>query len=282
MNQPHNTNPDKVLLIFAMSRSGHHAIINWIQEQYPGKSYFYNHCYRNWENKQLEPHMGYDGGVHIVDNGGSETMNIYNIEEFCPFMWEKFGMKDFEELHFDENKLEVLFIVRDPYNLMASSYTKAPNPWQLYKNELGYRGTRTSIFEHQVAEIAGATGYITKDINVGLVSYNEWFSNNKYREALCDQLNIPFTDAGLQDIPSNSSFDSNNFEGKAQDMKVLERYKKYANDPRYHYCLSETLVRFGYDFFNMDPFGYHEFFDVQEDPRYLGKIATENAGVVKL
>ncbi len=250
-------NPDRVILMYAMSRSGHHATINWIQEQLPGTSYFFNHCWRDWNKKRLVPHLGFDKGVHIVGDGEGPTTVIYNIEEFCPFMWQEYDFDSFEQLN--SSRLDIVCQFRDPYNLMASSLDVDPKPHVLYKNELGVTATRTTIYELQVMEykVPREKKYIPHEV-IDL-NYNKWFVSEDYRKELCKKLNIPFTDAGLQHVPSSSSFDGMAYTGKAQDMGVLERWKKFEKEPRYWYSLSPVLVEFAYSYFDgLNPLGLFE------------------------
>jgi len=61
------------------------------------------------------------------------------------------------------------------------------------------------------------------------VRFNAWFTERPERERISAHLGLPFTDAGLQHVPhygSGSSFDRRAFEGRAGEMKVLERWTR--------------------------------------------------------
>ena len=68
------------------------------------------------------------------------------------------------------------------------------------------------------------------------VNYNRWFQDRDYREQIAQLLDIPFTDAGINNVSGcggGSSFEQRNYVGKAQEMPVLERWKQYADHPAY-------------------------------------------------
>jgi hypothetical protein len=67
-----------------------------------------------------------------------------------------------------------------------------------------------------------------------VIVYDKWVQDKQYRKKIVADLDLPkFTDAGFKDVPQNcggSSFDGLEFNGKADEMKVLERWKEYEND----------------------------------------------------
>jgi len=59
------------------------------------------------------------------------------------------------------------------------------------------------------------------------VTFNRWFADRAERERVSAHLGLPFTDAGLLHVPhygSGSSFDRRAFDGRADEMKVLDRW----------------------------------------------------------
>ena len=71
------------------------------------------------------------------------------------------------------------------------------------------------------------------------VSYNDWVQSKEYRRDLANRLELPFTDEGRQKVARwgpttwGDSFDGLKYDGKATDMKVMERWKKFKNDRMY-------------------------------------------------
>jgi len=67
-----------------------------------------------------------------------------------------------------------------------------------------------------------------------VISFNQWFQDEEYRKRICAELCIPFTDEGLNEVMAygnGSSFDARRYNGKAQDMGVLERWHDFEFDP---------------------------------------------------
>ena len=59
-------------------------------------------------------------------------------------------------------------------------------------------------------------------------SQSDFFSNSSYRQNICKELDGKYSEKELNVVTSQggySSFDSDIFQGRAQEMKVLERYK---------------------------------------------------------
>lgn len=67
------------------------------------------------------------------------------------------------------------------------------------------------------------------NINFYTIYFDEWFINKDYRIKITNDLKLNFNDKGLNDVYSNgrSSFDEFRYDGKAQKMDVLNRWKKY-------------------------------------------------------
>jgi hypothetical protein len=68
------------------------------------------------------------------------------------------------------------------------------------------------------------------------INYNKWFEDKSYREQICKDIDIPFTDEGINYVPPDgrgSSFNKRKFNGKAQEMGVLERYKSMLENPKF-------------------------------------------------
>ena len=68
------------------------------------------------------------------------------------------------------------------------------------------------------------------------INYNRWFIDFEYRKELANQLEIKFTDAGMDRVVSlggGSSFDGQNMDGAASKMAVLDRWKNFVDNPDY-------------------------------------------------
>lgn len=190
--------------VFGMMRSGHHAIINWIYQQIESAVF---------KNNIFHPkYKEYD----FWQKGESPTHCIYNIEDLNIGNYEKrlkrFGFGS-------SGGTITILVVRDFYNLFASrlkySHLKRYSP-------IGW-ASREAINMWK--------SHANHNKNI-IINFNYWFSDINYRKKIADKLDIDFTDAGVNDVKNfglGSSFDQLNYDGKANQMKILERYKEFDN-----------------------------------------------------
>ena len=125
----------------------------------------------------------------------------------------------------DSPQQQQVLTLRDPFNWAASYMKKSQHPddhkvwpklWLEYANEF-----------------VGNTQYLTSPVRV---NYNKWFENTDYRKQLSTDLGLDFTDQTLQVVTSHaggSSFDKTQFDAKAQQMSVTDRWRHYQNDEQY-------------------------------------------------
>lgn len=174
--------------VVSLSRCGQHAFCNWLCKQI-GECYFWNIF----------------GGINI--NGDIES-NVTN-KDYYPGLKNKYTRVELHEnKELDTNSSIRLVLLRDPYNWISS-----------LTNVHDRSNEQMNVFISRYIELAKEPG---------IISYNDWFSNQDYRRKICKTLNLDFTDDGLQDVliyGDGSSFDKRSMDGRAQQMKVLERWK---------------------------------------------------------
>jgi len=75
------------------------------------------------------------------------------------------------------------------------------------------------------------------------ILYDKWFSDEDYRKQIVSELGLEFTDMGRDKVSKQgrgSSFDGLDYNGKALEMNVLERYKTMINDDEYIEYISDN------------------------------------------
>lgn len=138
-------------------------------------------------------------------------------------------------------RTRVVMTLREPWNQLASLIknppTKPPRviaPEAYQENWLDY-----------ALEFAGERDRLRAFGEVLPVSYPRWFRDPDYRAELAAALGVAPTDFGL-DVVSNfnggSSFDGQSLTGRAQQMKVGERWKAYADHPLMRELCGDPLV----------------------------------------
>jgi hypothetical protein len=230
-------------LFIALARSGHHAIINWFCQHLRDAS-FHNNCNQELQYRKL---LWY----------GKRTHKVYSFENF--------DLRGYPELYSENDPFDHVIIVhRDPFNWIASSLKKnrAPldepfpcgpttpiNYLKWWCNSL----SRIDMYCQYMEQTFGEKDHLGRyayDIN-----YNLWFFNKAYRKRICDDFGLEFTDAGINDvmrIGKGSSFDGTSFNGRANEMEVLTRWKKYENDPRFWSLVTDPIKHYAKRYFNME------------------------------
>lgn len=239
---------DVVLRVVGMSRSGNHAIINWILRQHGGGWLFLN-CTEPEQNPYrtarpvdgraafLTDLPGVDLRAEAAGRFGRKRLLMYSHED--TFLKKAFGARaNALERGFvgpARRRLDLL-ILRDPYNLFAS------------RRQFGRCVVTESVAlriwkQHAKAFLdpprAGQRSRIA-------VSYNAWCNSQAYRRALAERLGLQFTDSGIDEVPAvaeGSSFDGVSYCGRASQMPVLHRWQDFWGDPAFHALFDEQTHR---------------------------------------
>lgn len=78
---------------------------------------------------------------------------------------------------------------------------------------------------------------------VVFILYDQWFGDRRYRRNISKQLGLTFSDAGLNQILPvgyGSSFDKRKFDGRAQQMDVLNRWQRRVGWTYLDYIQADT------------------------------------------
>jgi hypothetical protein len=231
-----------------MSRSGNHAIIDWILAQAPGRTCFLN-CAEPGTNPfaTLRP-LGADGVGHRASYAGfdleAERAGSLSRKDLLVHSYEDVFLGRFaapraaarHAVHVGASgrRIDVL-ILRDPRNLFASRLAS------------GVSGvtpeTAVRIWCQHAREFLGARRHL-RDERV-TIAYDEWVSSAAYRRAAAEALGLSFDDAATRTVArcaGGSSFDGTAFDGHAQDMAVLDRWRRYVGDPEHQRLLTPEVL----------------------------------------
>lgn len=235
------------LRVIGMSRSGNHAVINWVLRQAPGRW-----CWLNCTEPRYAPFWCTrafdDGSFHRVNYGGfdlgEEKLGRFSRRDWLVYSHEdvflRVACSGEHEANHDAwvgrsaRRRDVL-VVRDPFNLFASRLRSF--------GEGGATAVHARIWKQHARQALGRVRLLRHDPVV--VSYNRWCVDRGYRAALAARLGLPFTDAGREEVPAvngGSSFDGRRFDGRAGSMAVAERWRGYVDDPAYRRVLDEGVV----------------------------------------
>ncbi len=258
------------IFILGIRRSGNHAISNWLIPHYQGVVRYFNvfsfieqlrpennrvqgtttEIYTNLQGKTfcLSSVTVNDTASNKLPNWAINHVkipanaNLFGCENLTPqHIYEVFD--NWYDLKYkkivEHNGMQItdrrifIIILRNPFNNIASMMQK---PILSPPNNIPISQLPATWIAY-AKEYLGETSYLKNLGNFITLNYDLWFSDQNYRKSLSAKLNQPFTDAGLQKVTGQhgggSSFDGVAFSDKAQQMKVLERWKFFQNDREY-------------------------------------------------
>jgi len=241
------------LRVIGISRSGNHAIINWIAENRAGITRFLNHVtpglnpyehkhyYYQWKDKQkIDTSCKFSTIDCLIYSYENHRLSYINNK-----LYEK-NRQNF--VGYSENKKDIL-ILRDPFNHFASilkSGMNASSSWLLNFNDL---------WIEYAEEFTGNTNQLSSDKI--FINYNKWFKSSKYRKKLAIDLAL---DVEHLTFPQNvakfgggSSFDSTRFDGKANKMDIEKRYISYKENTDYIRLFNDArIINLAEEIFDLD------------------------------
>lgn len=230
--------PGAYFFILAPSRSGHTFVTNMIQ------SWISNSCLINLENfdpinftvylEDLDMEV-YERSTKIIC-----LRDLLNwLASYTKFMWiikdKKFNepLINIKNIYWVKERTPKL--EKDPNIVFIPNYMDKEEFMDLKYRE---KSTEEKIngglnaWLRIAKEFTGDTNFMKGFSNL---YYDNFVSSEKYRKEICKKIGGNFSDNLLNIIPFNgnhSSFDKG-FQGRAQEMNVLERYK-YFNDIEIH------------------------------------------------
>lgn len=204
----------KDILLTGGKRSGHHAVLAWIATQLDETVRHYNDIlFDEFMRGKIRP-KSRPGDLY---EGNERKLNLFSMEDVS-----------IEDLRLAKKSPRcgdlTIIVLRDIRNILASNI-KGSNP-KTIKNHLAH-----------ISKVwAGFANAYLNDKQEYYILFDKWFKDVNYRQQICKDLNINFTDKGLNRVSNygeGSSFDRMNFNGKAQKMDVLIRWVAYKDNPIY-------------------------------------------------
>lgn len=229
----------RLFIVHGMKRSGNHAVLNWLKAH--DHFIHFNNVYRiamvlDGEIKLPEkpdPYRQWLKARYKEKGMGA----LFPFERLCPRSY----IASFEDHRLDWQAFSGaplpvinLIIVRDIKNLMASRIKKGMSrDSRAYPTEYNDDMQRViDTWKMHARECLGETDYIPNRI---VIPFNRWFSDQRYRQQLAEQLGYTFTDEGLSKVSTKgdgSSFDQTNYDNQGQRMDVLDRVQRLSEQER--------------------------------------------------
>jgi len=242
---------DEELLLFGLKRSGNAAITNFLQHLGEKNIYAYDHMaqlrirktFRVWQKINVGRYRDYLHTIEQMDlRDVAENLNIYEKEK-KKFSLE-IGSNDFSNIQ------KNLLVLRSPHNYLAS----------LFASGLRHRDKHIENFQYFWKQYADET--LSKTNYLGdsklIILFDKWFQSEDYRKRIAFLLGAEYTDRTSKGIEGvirvGSSFDGRDYHGKAQKMKVLDRWKNFKDNDLYREILlgDEDIVEKTKEIFHID------------------------------
>jgi hypothetical protein len=230
------------IVYHVLSRNGCNAVLDWILKNLiDGTSY----------------HLGYFDNINMENTRLlDQDRKIIKKESFYDSSLVFFAVENIDiQEPYDKNEVISFIVLRDFYNAYASFKRLSRNPILSGLNEIDY----PNLWVKYAREFAGETSYLKNKI---FINYNKWFASEDYRKRILSVIRengIPTIIDGTPNLKVakqgfGSSFDEINFENRANQMKVTERYKKYLTDEEYvKTCSRKDIQELNLKIFNITP-----------------------------
>jgi len=238
----------KQILLSGISRSGTHALCNWIGSQFSGNVQYRNDLARHGNEAYIHHPQGKRFPARWFTmpriTANPETQNadlyLYSYENSCNTRLE------FHNKITSDAGVKTL-LLRDPFNLLASCYkhVQEGNRFWFYKN-----CTRDLFVDNETLRPFRDlwmlhAGTIINQNDILPILYNRWVSDSDYRDEIATSLGVDVrTDVAMSDVHGaggGSSFDKMDKDGRADEMRVSERWKEFANEPWFKSFFKENM-----------------------------------------
>lgn len=236
--------------IAGIRRSGIHAVSDWIFAQFRGPAMMLNDVLPGKDpRKNFSGNTVARGGVAAQDESKDCLLVIYEDRPLST-------VAQSEVQHFlgASRATHCLVVLRDPFNLLASRLRWQRKPgaapelmdalrgrdlWIDYSRE--YLGDRP-------ADWPGALW----------INYNRWVYDPQYRTEVGQSLGLPEParpSRGVSPFGGGSSFDGMGYDGRADQMQLLQRWREFIDEPGYLKLLAHSeLLGASARIFGVEPF----------------------------
>lgn len=225
-------------------RSGNHAVVAWILQQYDEPIVFLNNV-AHFEDPYLNFRIGKVAGAARVSKAKpahqerlrrqKKPLLIYSYENLkLEHVSSTPLVPNHDEVIGPSEKVSRILLLRDFFNWAASRIRLKE-----YRNQdtaplIADFSPLIKLWLNYAREFAGDTDYLA-DEHVVKISYPRWTKDAEYRAWILGQLHVPLKDNRndkVPDVGGGSSFDKDSFSGSGSQMKTDERWH-YLLEPRF-------------------------------------------------
>lgn len=254
--------------VYAMKRSGHHAVMSWLMAHFPGPVYFLNNCsfadevrFTSTRAGTLDRQILFSGRVSVFILNRRVIRRVEHLEKDAlldrpterlaalqraecqtldgiefPAEWDAyfFNLEDFDLRH----HAHIPFAAAGrgaPVQVRDVIVLRDPFNWlaSRYQGNFPVNPSVLDAWCSQCREALRETQILCDPL---VIDYDRWFSEPGYRRGISAQLGFAGDDPGIgvtADFGGGSSFSGFRFRDRPDEMDVLNRWKILQNDSGY-------------------------------------------------
>jgi hypothetical protein len=252
---------DIEIRLFHLKRGGGHAVLNWLAHCAGRPVYHLNNVFSK-PNKARRRRERIFRTITEASRAKDETVRTYGValdsgldyRELAAMPKEVLlcNIENFEleaiagepllsgqasEIIGHSRKCHTGLILRDAFNTFASV--------RRGKRRMRKR-LKTFYARHwrsYAREYLGMTHYLPEDTI--RISYNRWFGDESYRREIAASFGFEYSEEGLNEVTGyggGSSFSGQEYQNRASDMDVLNRWRHFVDDEQYRSALDDETI----------------------------------------
>ena len=224
----------KLILLWGIRRSGNSAVRNWLAYQFETA-----HCQTNANT------IYFNNGFNPNDLE-EETWTLPNAVvsfEEQPLQTKDWNYQALSSYYKEHHRLVLL---RDPYNTFASRIK--------HYDLMSVKGTWIDVDNATFCWRQYANAYLENPSEY--ILYNHFIEDEEYRKEICERVGGTYSDDTLpyvDDPGGGSSFDGRLYNGRAQEMKVFNRWEEYADNAAFRALFTPEIRQLSKEIFDYEP-----------------------------
>ena len=239
---------------FGLRRSGNHAVLAWIAQQYKSPIIFLNNArpfsdpfatYLMGRIPNAIPHRKLDADEAEQLRSQQKELLLISYEDVPIRKLSKQEILPQEHLWLGESgRRRRLLLVRDFYNWIASRIRLLQNKGMLTDDIFSRVDFQIRLWIMYAREFVGETQHL-QSVETVSVRFDRWSDDEAYRLEILERLGIAVLNNTRSIVPKaggGSSFDGTRFSGSAESMDLQNRWKSLET-PEYRPLLQQIAER---------------------------------------
>jgi len=230
---------NSLFFINGVSRSGNHAIINWIKSHFKNCFFINNVDIDKSDFNSIVPRRRLQ-----YHNEQMESFRTTSGDKSLILSYENRRVLDWNKSSFNLNPHQTyrFIIIRDFYNLMASVCKSFDQRARFHGKKMK---VRKRVLKHKQRWIDNVQ-YVLSNPKDHFIFYNKWVTSLEYRIQISHSFNKDNNDEEFYKVANyngGSSFDGMKYKNHPEEMDVLNRYEAMSDHPLMVEICNDPLCR---------------------------------------